>query len=299
MPPFLLGITVDPSAREYAPSEALRAKKKPTRTITGNHDMKRIASSLLLGSSLLATLPAFAGDLLLWQTNSLTYLYGKDFKVNPQIQQTMTFEHADKWKYGDNFLFIDKIFYNGQADHNKGSNTYYGEFSPRLSLGKIFDRPLTLGPIKDVLLAMTYESGEGDNEAYLIGPGFDLAIPGFNYFTLNFYQRNTEGSRPGDGVWQITPAFSYTIPAGRSDILIDGYMDWVVDNDETRRGTYHANLHLNPQVKYDLGKALNIGAKQLYVGVEYSYWKDKYGIDSRGNLDSNQSVTSALVKVHF
>ena len=53
---------------------------------------------------------------------------------------------------------------------------------------------------------MTYERGEGDNEAYLIGPGFDLDIPGFNYFTLNFYVRNTEGSRPGDNVWQITPA---------------------------------------------------------------------------------------------
>jgi nucleoside-specific outer membrane channel protein Tsx len=50
---------------------------------------------------------------------------------------------------------------------------------------------------------------------------------------------------------------------GRSDILIDGYMDWVTDNDQTRRGTYHANLHFNPQVKYDLGKALNLGAKQL------------------------------------
>jgi nucleoside-specific outer membrane channel protein Tsx len=74
--------------------------------------------------------------------------------------------------------------------------TYYGEFSPRLSFGKIFDRNLAFGPIKDVLLAMTYERGEGDNEAYLIGPGFDLNVPGFNYFTLNFYLRNTEGSRP-------------------------------------------------------------------------------------------------------
>jgi nucleoside-specific outer membrane channel protein Tsx len=261
--------------------------------------MKRTLPTLLLGCTLLAAAPAMAGDWLQWQGNSLTYLYGKDFKVNPRIQQTVTFEHADKWKYGDNFLFIDKIFYNGQADANKGGTTYYGEFSPRLSLGKIFDRSFAFGPVKDVLLAMTYESGEGDNEAYLVGAGFDLAIPGFNYFTLNIYQRNTEGSRPGDRVWQITPAFSYTIPVGRSDILIDGYMDWVVDNDQTRRGTYHANLQFNPQVKYDLGKALNLGAKQLYVGVEYSYWKDKYGIDSRGNLDSNQSVTSALVKVQF
>ena len=58
-------------------------------------------------------------------------------------------------------------------------------------------------------------------------------------------------------------------------------------------------MQFNPQVKYDLGKALNWGAKQLYVGIEYSYWKDKYGIDNSGNIDSNQSVTSALVKVHF
>ncbi|MDD2049718.1 outer membrane protein OmpK [Pseudomonas putida] len=261
--------------------------------------MKGITTSLLLGSSLLATLPAAAEDLLQWHTNSLSYLYGKDFQVNPAIQQTVTFEHANRWKYGDTFLFIDKIFYNGGTDRNKGNNTYYGEFSPRLSFGKIFDRKLEFGPITDVLLAMTYESGEGDNEAYLIGPGFNLAIPGFNYFTLNFYQRNTEGSRPGDGVWQITPTFSYTIPVGRSDILVDGYMDWVVDNDSTRRGTYHANLQFNPQVKYDLGKALNLGAKQLYVGIEYSYWKDKYGIENSGRLDTNQSVTSALVKVHF
>ena len=127
---------------------------------------------------------------------------------------------------------------------------------------------------------MTYEYGEGDSEAYLIGPGFDLAVPGFNYFTLNFYRRHTEGPRPGTGTWQITPAFSYSIPLGRSNLLIDGYIDWVVDNDQNSRGTYHSNLHINPQIKYDLGRALNLGEKQLYVGIEYSYWKNKYGTNS-------------------
>ena len=179
-----------------------------------------------LAGGFLAASQAMAGDLFLWQTNSLTYLYGKNFAINPSIQQTVTFEHADKWKYGDNFLFVDRIFYNGKDDPNKGPHTYYGEFSPRLSFGKIFDRTLEYGPIKDVLLAMTYEYGEGDSEAYLIGPGFDLAVPGFNYFTLNFYRRHTEGPRPGTGVWQITPSFSYTIPLGRSNLLIRAYMGW-------------------------------------------------------------------------
>ena len=74
--------------------------------------MKRTCTSLMLAGSLLAGGQAMAGDLLQWQNNSLTYLYGKDFQVNPRIQQTVTFEHADGWKYGDNFVFVDKIFYN-------------------------------------------------------------------------------------------------------------------------------------------------------------------------------------------
>ncbi|MCF5054215.1 outer membrane protein OmpK [Pseudomonas sp.] len=261
--------------------------------------MKPMFKGLMLAGSLLAGGQAVAGDLLQWQNNSLTYLWGKSFTVNPQIQQTVTFEHADAWKYGDNFFFLDRIFYNGKEDGNVGPNTYYGEFSPRLSFGKILDKDLSLGPIKDVLLAFTYEFGEGDNESYLLGPAFDLNIPGFDYFQLNFYQRQTEGNRPGDGVWQITPVWSYTIPVGSSDILIDGFMDWVTDNDKNARGTYHANLHFNPQVKYDLGKALHWGDKQLYVGFEYDYWKNKYGIEDTGAFKTTQDTASFLVKYHF
>ncbi|WP_017906344.1 outer membrane protein OmpK [Pseudomonas asplenii] len=261
--------------------------------------MKRICTSLMLAGTLLSTGTAVADDLLQWQNNSLTYLWGKNFAINPQIQQTVTFEHADAWKYGDNFFFLDRIFYNGKADGNVGPNTYYGEFSPRLSFGKILDQKLEFGPIKDVLLAFTYEFGEGDNESYLVGPGFDLAIPGFDYFQLNFYQRQTEGNRPGDNVWQITPVWSYTIPVGDSNVLIDGFMDWVVDNDQTSRGTYHANLHFNPQIKYDLGKALHWSAKQLYVGIEYDYWKNKYGVEDSGAFKTNQDTASLLVKYHF
>ncbi|MHC8406648.1 MULTISPECIES: outer membrane protein OmpK [unclassified Pseudomonas] len=261
--------------------------------------MIRTQKNMLLGAGLVVASQAMAGDLLLWQSNSLSYLYGKNFAINPSIQQTVTFEHADKWKYGDNFLFVDKIFYNGAEDRNKGPSAYYGEFSPRLSFGKILDRRFEYGPIKDVLLAMTYEYGEDDSESYLIGPGFDLAVPGFNYFTLNFYRRQTDGPRAGDGVWQITPAWSYSIPLGKSDLLIDGYLDWVVDNDQNSRGTYHANLHINPQIKYDLGKAVGWGQKQVYVGAEYSYWKNKYGIENSSNLDTNQNTASLLLKVHF
>lgn len=251
-----------------------------------------------LAVSLAATLVsanAQASDWLLWQDNSISYLAGKGFKVHPDHQQTITFEHANAWKYGDNFFFIDLTRFNGKKGQNLGKTVHYGELSSRLSAGKIFDRPFTLGPIKDVLLAMTYEFGEKDVEAYLIGPAVDLNVPGFDYLSLNFYRRYNEGSNDGSNVWQITPTWAITIPVGRSDILFDGYMDWVTDND---RG-YHSNLHFNPQVKYDLGKAMGWSAKQLYVGIEYSYWKDKFGIEDTRAFHTNQSATSALVKLHF
>lgn len=81
------------------------------RSIKGATLAMRTINSLILAGGLLACGTTFGGDLLQWQNNSLTYLWGKNFKVNPAIQQTVTFEHADGWKYGDNFIFVDKIFY--------------------------------------------------------------------------------------------------------------------------------------------------------------------------------------------
>lgn len=266
--------------------------------------MNRNAPSLLLAGSLLLAAQAHADSPLLWQNNSLTYLYGKHFKVEPAIQQTLTFEHASGWSWGDAFLFVDQKFFNGAENGAGDSRSFYGELSPRLSFGKLLGQDLAFGPVRDVLLAATYEFGEDEAEAYLIGPGLDLDIPGFNFFKLNVYYRKPDGDRPdrdgdgrpdGSGVWQVTPVWSYSLPAGQSDILIDGYLDWVVDND----ASYHANYHFNPQIKYDLGKAVRWGAKQLYVGVEYSYWKDKYGIQDSAAFGTEQNTASLLLKVHF
>lgn len=261
-------------------------------------------SRFALGLSLAATLAsgqALAADLLQWQDNSLTYLNGIDFKVDPPKQQTVTFEHASGWSFGDLFIFVDGIKYNTEATNGAGDgHTFYGEISPRLSLGKISGADLSFGPVKDVLLAATYEFGEDDVDSYLLGPAVDLNIPGFDYFQLNTYLRTTDGRRDGDNVWQITPVWSYTIPVGDSDLVIDGFMDWVVDNDDS----YHANLHFNPQIKYDLAKAMGWG-KRFYVGVEYDYWSDKYGIDDNGFVGSeilggtDQSAISLLTKAHF
>lgn len=243
----------------------------------------------LLLATVLASPAAFAG--MQWQDNSLTYLYGQHFTVNPSTEQTLTFEHASGWDFGDVFFFTDGTRFNGVKGDNK---TLYGEFSPRFSAGKLTGKDLSFGVVSDVLLATTYEFGEGNVNTLLVGPGFDLKLPGFDYFQLNFYKRLPRGRRDGD-TFQVTPTWRMHFPVGQSQIVFDGFIDWVVDSDQS----YHHNVHFNPQLKYDLGQVLGLKKDKLFVGIEYDYWKHRFGIKDTDDFKTTQSVTNLLVKYHF
>lgn len=242
----------------------------------------------------IVSMQVHGGSPLLWQNNSLSYLYGDGFTVNPERQHTLTFEHVSGWKYGDLFAFVDTTRFADEEDFYHGRQAWYGEFSPRLSFGKMLGRELTAGPVSDLLLAATWETGKGEVETLLLGAGLDLALPGFDYFQLNLYRRLPRDGRDGDS-WQLTPVWGMHFPVGRSDIVFDGFIDWVTGSD----GDYHHNLHFNPQLKYDLGKALGWGGKRLFTGMEYSYWQHKYGIRHSAAFNTNQSAWSLLLKWHF
>ncbi|MCL1099525.1 outer membrane protein OmpK [Shewanella gelidii] len=242
-----------------------------------------------LGLALLVSQPVLADDLVQWWDASVTVLHGDDYDLAPSHRQTtVTVETAGAWKYGDWFAFQDFITFNG-AD----SSTTYGEISPRFSAGKILGKDLSFGPVTDVSLALTYEEGEGPVESFLYGVGLDLKVPGFTYFSLNTYKRDPISSGNNSDGWQLTPVYRFDIPVGDANIVIDGYIDWVFSAD---KAGYEENIHFNPQVKYDLGKSLMGEAKsnKLFVGFEYDYWKNKYGVK---NVD--QSTYSIIAQYHF
>jgi nucleoside-specific outer membrane channel protein Tsx len=251
--------------------------------------MNKSCFALLL---LAATAPAQAEDLIHWWDVSGTFLYGDDYDLAPSANQTtLTFETAGGWKYGDWFMFQDVTYYNG--DNFGVTSTTYGEISPRFSLGKMTGRDFKFGPVKDVLIALTYEEGEGPVQSFLYGVGLDLAIPGFTYFSLNTYKRDAISTGNISDGWQVTPAFRIDFPIGNANFVLDGFMDWVFSADNAG---YDENIHFNPQLKFDLGKALfgDKRANKLYVGIEYDYWKSKYGVDG-----IDQSTYSVIAKYHF
>lgn len=251
--------------------------------------MKKTLPALFIG--LLAG-TALAGDLLQWQDNSLSYLYGDNYKLDPATQHTLTFEHASGWSMGDLFIFVDGTWFNGQTDLKGDRQSYYGEIAPRLSAGKLTGRDLSVLFIKDLLLAGCYEFGKNADDTPLIGAGIDLDIPGFDFVQLNAYRRFHNGDNRPEA-YQLTPVWKISFPVAKTVVVCDGFIDWVIGNGID-------NLHICPQLKLDVGVFAGLREQSLMAGIEYDYWKNKYGVqDGSFGLDSNQNTASLLVKYHF
>lgn len=218
----------------------------------------------------------------IWQDFSVSALYGENYELGTDERTTVTLEYAAKLKYGDFFFFNDHLW-----DDNHESSNYF-EFSPRLSLGAVSGKKLEFGPIKDVLIATTWESNNQDGlnfDNILYGIGFDLAVPKFQYVQLNFYRAENEKN---DNDYQMTLVYGLPFKIGGEEFLADAFLDWTTSEDD-----HASELNWTSQYKWNLGKHISPDTK-LYVGVEHSVWHNKFGVKG-----ANQNDVSALIKYHF
>jgi len=70
-------------------------------------------------------------------------------------------------------------------------------------------------------------------------------------------------------------------------------MDYATGVDNTAYGDTEAQMNFTSQLKFNLASMLNLDTK-LYVGVEYAYWNNKFGIEGADERNVN-----LLVKYHF
>jgi len=235
----------------------------------------------LLTAAIIAAASAGASAEQFWADNSVSVLHGSDYKVDGPFAgditgdtfalTTYTLEHVSGHSWGGLFYFMDRHV------GEDGYTSTYSEFSPKFTLAS-----MDSGIVKGVNLAYTLESSSGGFDNNLFGIGADLNIPGMNFASATVFYANNDSS---DNDYQLTLTYGWSSGA----LNIDGYIDYSTTTDDSE-----ANLHFNPQITYDLAPMLGKAFSKVKVGIEYSYWDNKYGIDG-----ADQNVVSALLKVHL
>lgn len=237
----------------------------------------------LLGVVLCFLKPHLGQTEVLWQDFSVTYLKGNHYRVEHPKKQVLTFEHAAATSWGDSFFFLDHL---RAAD---GGRENYGEWAPRLSGQKLLNSTFNWGLIKDVLLSSQVEFSSLQTN-FLYGLGVDLALPGFQYFQVNGFRRVNDGQ---PNTWQLTTTWALPFELAHQTFLYDGFLDWA-----SGRESQHAHFNLTSQFKWALHPLLH-WKTPLYLGVEYVYWRHKYGIQDTPEFRTHESNLNLLIKAHF
>ena len=215
--------------------------------------------------------------------------YGKHknpFSTATQQTFVFTVQQAAGWKLGDSFFFIDYL----DDDERDGFNDrdFYGEWYPTLSFGKLTNKELHVGPIRDfALIAGVNVGGDANVVKYLPGLRASWDLPGFLFLNtdLTAYIDDNTGyidddmggkynARQTDNSFILDVNWALPINIGSLSLAIVGHAEYLGSQGENVKDSILAQ----PQFTWDLGKV--VGApNQLMVGIEYQYWLNKLGTD--------------------
>ena len=237
--------------------------------------VKALSGAVSLISVLLLTpSPVYSEN---FSTTNLQLLYGSNFHDNyfgnntaDGTMTTLTLEHFGTWAYGDHFFFIDLKsgeFLDFVGNPTANRSRIYSEWAPRISLSALTGSDLGFSIVKDLYIAAQINrDGEGFR-ADMGGIGIDLIIPGFNLFSVNGYLRKDNLNKM---TWQTTTV--WMLPLGPY-LSFEGFVDI---NGSDSNGT---EIHTQPQLLLNIGKATNLEMDNLLIGVEWYYHHHRH-IDS-------------------
>lgn len=256
--------------------------------------MKKSAMGMCLTTAALAVsaMGSMSANAAEWADNSIGYRYGTKF-AEPFNSQDITkniinFTHASGYKYGTNFLNVDLLM-SDKKDNN--AQEAYIVYRHTLDLGKISGKNLAFGPARGFGLTAGFDwntkndPGYGSKKRMIVaGPTIMMDVPGFlNISLLALWESNQPSTLPagrGRYSYDTHPMLNaaWGIPFGTSGFAFEGYVNYIAAKGKNEFGGGTApELNFDGQIMYDVGMPMGMGKNTFRVGLEYQYWRNKFG----------------------
>ncbi len=281
-----------------------------------NHSLRAIAAAALAACA--GTV--FAAD---WSDTSIGIRTGSKFAEpfgSNDIKKTIIdFNHVSGYKYGTNFFNIDFLMSDSKdpagANSTEGAQEVYIVYRNTVDLEKAAGAKLGFGPVKGLGVTFGFDANAKNDAGYnsrkrmlVLGPTAFIDVPGFlNVSLLLLKESNAPYSTfTNTGVARYTykthPMLTaaWGIPVGGLPLSFEGFFNYIAAKGTNEfGGPTKPETNFDAQVMLDVGAATG-GAKGTFkVGLEYQYWKNKFGNDAKGPAGSGATAKTPMLRAEY
>lgn len=234
--------------------------------------------------------------------------YSDPGKTKDVAKNILQITHVSSYRLGQNFINLD-VFKSDSTDPAKGGGTgateFYLTYRNQLQYGKVFDKPLAFGPVKDVALTAGIDLNTKNNEfasekrLVVFGPTLKFALPAGFLDASVLYAREWNHcglnvcSNPGnhtdllfDPFLQFNLTWGVPFMAGPLPLKFQGFYTYSSEKgDDYQNRPTAAEQLMRTSLMLDVGQ-LGWGEKNvLWIGPGYEYWRNKFGNESGPGTD--------------
>lgn len=259
---------------------------------------RKVKHLIMATAMALTTGAASAAD---WSDTALGFRYGTQFAEpydnnddgsRKDISKDIwSLTHVSGYKYGTNFFNADILLSNGAdpgggVPGNAGAQEVYIVYRSLLDMGKITGNDFKYGFMRGWGVTLGFDVNT-KNDGYaskkrmlVVGPTVMLDVPGYMNASVLLFDESNAPNGVSRYHYKDHAAFEtdWGIPLGSMPLAFNGYFLYIGSKGLNEFGGPTApETHFDGQVMLDLG-ALGAGAKKtFYVGLEYEYWRNKFG----------------------
>jgi hypothetical protein len=258
-----------------------------------------------------------------WSDTSIGYRTGSKFAepfgVNDIKKNIVDLNHVSGFKYGTNFFNADFLMSDSKdpagAGSTNGAHEVYIVYRNTLELEKLTGTSYKMGPTRGFGITTGFDVNAKTDAGYnskkrmfVFGPTVMFDVPGFlNLSLLELWESNA----PYNTYTSVsTPRYSYkahpmlTAAWGISvakniPLSFEGFANFIAAKGKNEFGGSTApETNIDMQLMYDVSTLFG-GAKTFKLGLEYQYWKNKFGNDAKGPAGSGAFAKTPMIRAEY
>lgn len=257
-----------------------------------------------------------------WSDTSIGFRAGNKFAepfgASDIKKNIVNLTHVSGYKLGSNFFNADFLMSDKKdpagAGSTNGAQEVYIVYRHTLDIEKLSGAPLKFGPVRGLGLTFGFDVNAKTDAGYnskkrmgVLGPTLFVDVPGFlnvsllvlwesnapyNTFTNTSTPRYTYKTHP-----MLTAAWG--IPLGKTGLSFEGFANFIASKGKNEfGGDTKAETNIDAQIMYDLGGLAGAPGK-FKLGLEYQYWKNKFGNDAKGFAGKGAFAKTTMVRAEY